>query len=202
MPKVCAVIRSNLKDAKNTINAADLVEIRADCINGIGRLKTSKRKILTVRKKADGGKWNGNEKEREALVAQLLPSFDVVDIELGSKITGSVLKLSKKLGKQAIISYHNLKRTPNISELKKIFKAASKHGTPKISTRINAFADILVLMELVNFSRGRCIVVGMGTLGKITRILFPLMGCPWTYATLGKSEFITIKELRGYWDAF
>ncbi|MBI5355371.1 MAG: type I 3-dehydroquinate dehydratase [Candidatus Aenigmarchaeota archaeon] len=202
MPKVCAVIRSNLKDAKNAINAADLIEIRADCIKGLDRLRTNKKKILTVRKEADGGKWRGNEKEREALIARLLPSFDFVDIELGSKTMKSVLGLSKKLGKRTILSYHNIRRTPSLLELKKVFKAASKHGMPKIATRINAFADILILMELVNFSRGRCIVVGMGTLGKITRVLFPLMGCPWTYGTLEKSELITIKELRGYWNAF
>lgn len=204
MPKVCAVIRSNLKNAKKAAEAADLIEIRVDCIKGIEGFdfRTKKQKILTVRRKREGGRWVGSEKERQALIVKLLPDFDFVDIELGSGIMKNVLKYSRKARKRAIVSYHNTRKTPGLFELKKVFKAASRLGKPKIATKINTFDDIMVLMDLVRFSRGRCIIVGMGPLGKITRILFPLMGCPWTYGTLEESELITIKELKRYWDAF
>lgn len=198
MLKVCQVIRNGSEHANSM---ADMIEVRADCVKSPYFL-TKKTKILTVRRKKEGGKWEGSEKERQELIIKLLPNFDFVDIELGSGIMKNVLKLSNRMGKRAIVSYHNIKKTPKLSVLKKVFVAASRHGMPKIATRINAFGDIMVLMDLARFSGGRCIIVGMGTLGKITRILFPLMGCPWTYGTLEKSELITIKELRRYWDAF
>lgn len=91
-PKVCLTLTArtlgeDIALARKYAPLVDIVELRADCLNADGRgdiasfpASVPVPVILTVRRKADGGSFDGTEDERLSLLAAL-PSFDFVDLE-------------------------------------------------------------------------------------------------------------------------
>jgi len=142
---------------------ARLIELRADLTGTplpetaalLKEIKKASRLpvILTIRSKKEGGKFSGSESQRLELFNSLIPSADLVDIELSSRILKDVLKTARRRGKKVIISFHDFKGTPSASRLKNTLKSASakKPDFVKIAACINQPDDFARLADLLHF---------------------------------------------------
>lgn len=92
---------------------------------------------------------------------------------------------ARKNGTSVIISYHDFKRTLDREDLESVMIACYEKGgeIAKIVTRVNAPEDIRNLMSLYDLP-GKKVILGMGTLGRITRVMGPYFGAEFTYASL------------------
>jgi 3-dehydroquinate dehydratase-1 len=88
-----------------------------------------------------------------------------------------------------IISYHNYERTPELEELETIVQNCYEMGADiaKIATHINVNRDNSKILSLYK-APGRLVAIGMGDLGKISRIVAPFLGAEFTYASLNEAE--------------
>jgi 3-dehydroquinate dehydratase I len=144
--------------------------------------------IVTVRLKAEGGAWNGADKARLPLYELALKNLSAVDVELRSDIVEKVCAITKKRRKCCIVSYHDFSGTPPLSELKRVVARAQKLGSViKITTMTKTEADVDTLRRLLacEWTKPLC-VMGMGDLGKETRVTFPALGSCLTYGYLDK----------------
>jgi len=185
-------IQGNFDQAREEIHlanrVADCIEFRIDLMEKqdgahLSKLRSSAKVpvIFTIRNKEHGGKFEGNEKEREEKFLELLPlKPDYIDIEWDAPFT---------LDGKVIVSYHNFKETPE--HLDKILeKMRMKRGVIyKLATYANSSIDALRILSFVkenNDVAGMC----MGEKGEITRILAPIVGAPLIYTHLGKETAI------------
>jgi 3-dehydroquinate dehydratase I len=196
-PRLCRIITgSTIKIFINNILAeqksADMLELRSDFINNLTlsdvRIIQNVIKIpaiFTCRSANDGGHFSQPEKFRIAILQEaLLSKYAYVDIE------ASVLMQTKVKSKyaQVIASYHNFIETPSQSSLKKIINdigGTSAHII-KIATKTNTLNDVHNLLNiLINNENKPIIVIGMGDIGRITRIITALFIPHIFYVTTG-----------------
>jgi 3-dehydroquinate dehydratase-1 len=188
---VVAVINDSLSPFENSRKAAemgaDVLEIRLDLlgirdselaveITGKIKAETGLPLILTNRSSAEGGKWEGSEKERIEILKELLTSFsreggvdtadavdavdaidtadaiDAVDIELsaGEKERAELISTAKKQGKTVIVSFHDFSKTPSFQEMEKIIEEAFRAGADiaKLAVMPGSMQDVLDLLRL------------------------------------------------------
>lgn len=82
-----------------------------------------------------------------------------------------------------IISFHDFKRTPPKKELQAVVESCFKAGADiaKIACTTLSEKDCARLLGLLDDPR-KLVVIGMGEIGRITRLAAPLLGSPFTYA--------------------
>lgn len=147
--------------------------------------------IATIRSEKEGGEWKLSDEKRCALFNAVLAHVNAIDVELSSRsILKKVVSAAHKLKKLVIISYHNFDETPSIDKLNEVTKEAKIFGADivKIATLILSNADIQLLADYtIQNSSKNIVTVGMGSVGALSRILFPSLGSLMTYASLGRS---------------
>jgi len=206
-PRLCATITSNNPRAIKEIEPlVDLFEVRIDLIGDdwqeiIGHL--GKPWIACNRSAAEGGKWEGNEARRiERLLQATELGAEIVDIELRTKNLKKIVELIKRRAK-CLLSFHDLEKTPPFDTMKQIIQEQSKAGADicKIVTTARSFEDNLSALQLIpEFPNLKLVVFTMGPLGIVSRLLCPLAGGDFTYASVARGEEsapgqITVKEL-------
>lgn len=214
--KICIpVVESSVKDALEAIKGSrpfcDLIEVRVDYLRS-GDIKTLFTEkgvplIITNRKREEGGRWEGSEKERvEVLRKAICQGVDFVDIEIRSE-KRFIFDLIRKRGKtKLILSFHEFRRTPTFEELQKLFEGMDRYEADiiKIVTFARSFEDNLRILSLIPYARKRrrkIVAFCMGERGRISRIFSPLLGGAWTYASIKQTKQsapgqITVKEMR------
>lgn len=190
--------RSDVKLAKES--GADIVELRLDYLDNIyeSGLKQMIRaggvpKIVTLRRKKDGGNFRGTEKERIRILEKAcLLGADYVDVEYDAdfKVTrGAVTKV--------ICSYHDFERTPGVQGLLNILETCLENeprpGVVKIVTMATKYADNIAIFEFLEKAKdvaGDVNVVSfcMGEKGVLSRVLCTKFGSFLTFAALGKGK--------------
>ncbi len=185
-------VQGKFEEAKTSIRAAgkegEAIEFRLDLMEKIDLSHVSKLKsacklpiIFTLRKKSHGGEFQGNEREREEKLLELLTlKPDYVDLEYDCEFAD---KIDPDIA--IIASYHNFEKTPeNLEEvLKKLNRFPS--SIYKIATMANSSLDALRMLAFVKRHQnvaGMC----MGEMGAITRILGPIVDAPLTYTILNQ----------------
>jgi 3-dehydroquinate dehydratase-1 len=90
---------------------------------------------------------------------------------------------------EVIISYHNYKETPELGVLESIMYNCYEMGADvaKIATLVNVNRDNSKILSLYK-APGRLVAIGMGDLGRISRIVAPFLGAEFTFAALSESE--------------
>jgi 3-dehydroquinate dehydratase-1 len=88
-----------------------------------------------------------------------------------------------------IVSHHDYERTPERPALEACVSACFEAGADiaKIACMIRSDRESARLLALLDTDR-EIVVVGMGERGKLTRILAPLLGSPFTYASLSQGK--------------
>ncbi len=207
-PRICAVIVSNDLEAVREVEPfVDLFEVRIDLIgDGWQRLvKQFKKPWIGCNRRVDeGGRWEGDEASR---IAKLLKAIelgaDIIDLELKTENLKAAIELIKKRTK-CLLSFHELRGTPPLNSMREIVQRQLEAGADvcKVVTTAQRVEDNLTVLQLISeFSKTRIISLAMGPLGFASRVLCPLVGGDFTYASIepGKesaSGQITVRELR------
>ncbi len=113
-------------------------------------------------------------------------SFIDIEIESSRDHLNELINYAQKCGSGVLISYHNFDQTPNRSELVRMMNMCYTLGgtIAKIASHVNSVEDIRNLISLYD-TPGKKIVIGMGKLGRITRIMAPYLGAEFTFASPG-----------------
>ena len=188
-------IKQTLKIA---LKKSDFVEVRFDFLKVeqipevIETIKKDLNRIVcTLRPKTEGGRFSGNEKERVA-VLKLIAEYNpfLLDVEFNTlKKDSSLAKYLKSTKTELLVSWHDFKRTPKSTELKKKISQMSKFSSNiKIVSTAKSTDDSTRMLELYN-KKGKknLISFAMGDFGRISRILCLYLGSPYTYVSLGKA---------------
>lgn len=207
-PKICAVIVDrDLAAIKEIEKFADLFEVRIDLI-GDGWQELDKRLnkpwIASNRNEVEGGKWKRSEAERiEELLKAIELGADIIDLELGTNGLVEIVSLVKKRAK-CLLSVHDLTGTPHLEEMIEVVYQQLAAGADicKVVTTARRFEDNLTVLQLISeFPRTKIVSFAMGNLGLASRILCPLVGGNFTYASIKKgkesaSGQIAVADLR------
>jgi 3-dehydroquinate dehydratase type I len=194
-PLICAVITTlETGPTPEAWTGADLLEIRIDMI-GKGWEKAAHSAnmpwIATNRLKAEGGYWEGSEEARRAeLLKAISMGASIVDIELASPDLEEIVPLIKKKAR-CMISHHDMRRTPPRAELSRLLKDELAAGADicKLVTTAGGFDDNITLLGMISeFQPADIVAFCMGELGQMSRILCPLSGGLFTYASLTTGE--------------
>jgi len=207
-PRICAVIVNNdLKAIRKVEPLIDLFEVRIDLIGDswteiVSQLQ--KPWIGCNRSADEGGKWQENEARRiEKLLQAIELGADIVDVELRTRNLDRIIKLIKRRV-ECLLSFHDLQKTPSPDELKEMVRRQIKAGADicKIVTTAQGFEDNLSILQLIpEFPEARLVSFAMGASGSISRVLCPLIGGDFTYASIeeGKESAegqITVRDLK------
>jgi 3-dehydroquinate dehydratase-1 len=209
-PKICAAITNkDLKAIKEAEPLVDLFELRIDLVGaGWQELAPELRKtwIACVRGRAEGGNWLGSDADKiRELVTAVESGASIVDIELSTHNLTEVIPLMKKNKAKCLVSLHEIEKTPPLEQLKRIVQRQLTAGADicKVVTTARSPADNLTTLNLITAFPGVKIVsFAMGPLGFASRILCPLVGGYFTYASLGEGKEsapgqLTVDQLKG-----
>jgi len=180
-----------------SLKKSELVEIRFDFLKPeqipivLESIKKDLKKIVcTLRPKKEGGRFEGNEKERISIL-KLIAEYNpfLIDVEFSTmKKNKELAKYLKRTKSELLISEHDFKKTPKTLELKNKLKQMSKFSKNiKIVTTAKTTDDATRILEIYN-KRGNLnlIAFAMGDSGRMSRILCLYLGSPYTYVSLGK----------------
>jgi 3-dehydroquinate dehydratase type I len=201
-PRICvSIMPKNADEAKRLIGRAeeagtDLIEVRLDNLQtteDLGAMARHSRtpKIATKKLVANHGHFAGTETEqKKTLLAAAESGFQYVDIELqASNLKQFTTEVSGQ-GARVIVSFHDFNATPELSELNHILEQEIASGADvcKIVTTARRVEDNLSLLNFTAAASKRANVVcfAMGERGRVSRMLSPLFGGFFTFASLGR----------------
>ena len=199
-PKICVVITAkNFEEIKKMFTKVerfevDLAELRIDYLKEEVNLQkvrklSSLSLIATNRPTFEGGFSEKPERERlEMLFKAAESGFDYVDLEFSIKSLEEAVRKVKGLGSKTIVSYHDFSSTPPTQKLFELFsrKEKVKAEICKIVTMAKSFEDNLKILGFVleASKKGKIVSFCMGRLGILSRILSPIFGGEYTYASI------------------
>ena len=111
-----------------------------------------------------------------------------IEIESGPDFVKEISKSSEG-NYELIISYHNFELTPGIKPLHDHYHKAWEMGADivKIATMVKDTDDLQALFSLYELV-GKKIILGMGDLGKVTRIAAMKFGSEFTFASFSREN--------------
>ncbi|MCX8162353.1 MAG: type I 3-dehydroquinate dehydratase, partial [Candidatus Bathyarchaeota archaeon] len=180
---------------------ADLIELRLDYLDDIGDFKsvTSYARdlgipvIATIRSRSHGGFWKRSERSRIKLMEEAAHlGVEYIDVERDTMDIERIVEKLKSIGVKVIVSHHDFDGTPGLYILTSLFESMKGTGCDicKIAVYARSWEDSLLLLTFtVNASkRGKVVCVSMGRFGLPARILAPLYGSEYTYASLSYEQ--------------
>jgi 3-dehydroquinate dehydratase-1 len=195
----------------------DLFEIRFDMMqntSSIAKIRqvTDLPLIATNRRSGEGGFFHGTEEARmETLANATQDGFDYVDVELNTKNIARFVRRFKQEGARVIVSYHNKKNTPRLPALESTLKSERDADADvcKVVTTAKSYADNLRCLAFLNkhARKTRLVCFAMGRLGMPSRILSPLFGAYFTFASSGVGKEtavgqIPVSSLKDFYNEF
>lgn len=183
----------------------DFLEIRVDAfaldplpvLRALPRLRAPL--IITVRHPAEGGANRLTFARRRALFAEFLPFASSVDLELRSATQlATTIAAARARGVRVIISEHHFKTMPSAARLRQTIRRAHFAGADicKIAALADTPAALARLLAL--FARTPPLplsVMGMGRLGKVSRLLLAQAGSVLNYG------YLDAPNASGQWEA-
>ncbi len=176
----------------------DVVELRLDLlklppeelqtmVEGIGLPL-----LITARHPAEGGQGPEAGAARLAMLLPLLPIASIADIELRSVADMAPLLVeARRLGVGVLGSFHDFQATPGDEVLAGAVEFAQQAGlgAVKLATFLNGPEDLQRLQRLVTRTHRLPIsVMGMGPLGRVSRLVLAKLGSLLNYGFLGESN--------------
>lgn len=184
------------------LGIVDVVEVRVDQLPAGLSSDTLKSlnipAILTVRRADEGGGRVYSDEERISLYLSLMEDVAAIDVE-GRSLSEmeGVIRRAREIGKRVIVSFHDFSATPSADELRQILSVGRAGGADivKIAAVTETAADIVRLLSLLDRPEGPVSVMGMGTLGRASRLLFAKAGSVLNYGWLDQPQ------VPGQWSA-
>jgi 3-dehydroquinate dehydratase-1 len=191
---ICASIAE--KDVEKCIQSIDKVEMAEIRIDLAEFNDDEIRKVFSRRKKLIATCRPGiiRDEERALMLKIAIESGSTyVDIEYEAPrdYKNEMIEYAHSHQCDVIISYHNYEKTPDLEELENIVRLCYQQGADlaKIATHVNVNRDNSKILSLYK-APGRLVAIGMGDLGRISRIVAPFLGAEFTYASLSDAEAI------------
>jgi 3-dehydroquinate dehydratase-1 len=211
-PQIVGVIfsRVDFQRAPRMQDPPDLFELRLDAFaGGIDTIRKGIDKlpaplILTARHPREGGVNQLSSHRRQELLLAFLPHAAWVDVELRSApALAPVLRAARAKNIRSIISFHTFRDTPRVARLDEIVRTAQSLGPDliKIATRTDTLGQLERLFDCFERQAGttKIVAMGMGKLGRTSRLEFLHRGCVLNYGHLGRPQTagqLSIRELR------
>jgi 3-dehydroquinate dehydratase type I len=215
-PRICVVITArDTEEALKRISEVaaqepDLIEIRFDYMESPEnpkklRASTGVPLIATNRRNDQGGHAKMREPDRVAAILDAVEEgFEYADLELNTPDLGELGSRVKDLGGKFIVSHHDFQETPPVNELRETMQRMREHDADvcKIVGTAQNPGDNLVYLSLYGLKRDEGLVsFGMGRDGILSRVLSPILGGEFTYASShagGESApgQLTLTEMR------
>ena len=200
---LCAAVTADsmaeLRHRRDQVQGADLVELRLDGIRDLdvaGALADRRgRVVVTLRPTWQGGRYDGDEATRVALLEQAWRlGADYVDVEFGA--AEGLMTISR--GARIVRSFHDFDGVPADAADRLRALLASGAEVVKLAAMTHRLTDVVTLADLARTADGRAVVIGMGPAGAASRILAAQMGSLWTYAGDGVAPGqLTLARMRG-----
>ncbi len=201
-PKTASEAGQQIKKAEEL--HVDFIEVRLDILKRDGKLGDltahSKTPLIATERSLK------NESDRQALLLEAAKSgFKYVDANLSSPKLQHFITQAKALGAKCVVSFHDQYKTPGIVELNRILEREVSSGADvfKIVTTAAKVEDNLTLLQFIQAApvRKKPVCFAMGQLGKTSRLLSPLFGSFFTFASLERSSEtapgqMTVQEMR------
>jgi 3-dehydroquinate dehydratase/shikimate dehydrogenase len=175
---------AELTSARDTVDAADLVELRLDGVTGLdvaGSLSGRRLPVIvTCRPSWEGGRFNGSEDERRRILQGALDlGAEYVDVEWKAGFDDLIARYHDRV----IVSSHDFGGVP--ANLASRVQAMRDTGAMVIKVAVTAsrLTDTLPLIDIAK--GGDAVVIGMGDAGVPSRLLASRYGSRWTYAGNG-----------------
>jgi 3-dehydroquinate dehydratase type I len=194
---------------------ADLIEVRLDFLEASRNLsdvvKSTKIPLIATNKLlSENGNFAGTETERQQTLFNAAKNdFEYVDVDLSSPKHKETIDKLKLLGAKPIVSYHKFDGALSISEMEKVLEQeiASGASVCKIITTAKQIEDNLTALNFVSTmsSKTKLVCFCMGELGKVSRLLSPMFGAFFTFASLQQGNEtavgqMTIQEMKAAYD--
>ena len=191
----------------------DLFELRLDyLVRVVDELESKLSKlraplIITARHPEEGGANQLNLRQRRKLLSRFLPCASYIDIELRSAAAlRSLIKLARQKDVRRIISFHDLKATPDLGGLQLKMRRGKSLGADifKVATRIDTPAQLARLLDFITTKDVDLAVsaMGIGKLGAISRVLLAYRGSALVYGSVAPASDIegqmSLAQLRGF----
>ena len=194
---------------------ADLIELRMDYLANPDweRLFSSGAKpfIVTNRRREEGGRYAGSEKERLAVLREAISrGAAYVDVEMKSnpQLLSDLRQNTQET--RLVLSSHNFRCTPSTVALLALFRKMMRYGPEviKIATWARTLEDNIKILALLSYAlrrKQKIVALCMGEQGKMSRIFSPLWGALWTYASLDGNRSsapgqVTARDLLDIWE--
>lgn len=211
-PKIVGVIfsRADFERALRMRNPPDLFELRLDAFGARADAIRSRIEklgagvIITARHPREGGARQLSFRKRRELLLTFLPLAAWVDIELRSAgPLAAVFQAARKKSVRIIVSFHDFRGPPGAARLDELARHAESLDPDiiKIATRTDTPAQLDRLLEFFERQRppGKVVAMGIGELGRKSRLELARRGCALNYAHLGAPRIagqLSIPELR------
>lgn len=155
--------------------------------------------IITVRHVAEGGARPLETKRRRELYEQFLPVAAFIDVELRScQVLNGVLAAARERGVRVIVSDHHFRGTPPLKRLRERLARSREVEADlfKVAALTKTASDVSSLLSLLSGEKRQALsVMGMGPLGKVSRLLFAAAGSVLNYGYLARPQ------VAGQWEA-
>ncbi len=208
-PKTTIEACSLIKKAENA--KADFIEVRFDNLEETRRFEeissATKIPLIAANKlPSEGGNFSGTHNQRwETLVYAAKSGFQYVDLDLTNlKLKENIIDL-KELGVKTIVSFHRFSDAFTVQEMQRILNEQISSGADvcKIIGTAKQVQDNLTALNFVseNAVKTKLVCFCMGEQGRISRLLSPVFGAFFTFASLEEGSEtapgqISIKEMR------
>ncbi|PYQ13050.1 MAG: shikimate dehydrogenase [Acidobacteria bacterium] len=171
---------------------ADLFEVRADFVLDLDLLTILRGRtrpiLLTCRAASEGGRLADDDpRRRMTLLEAVKRGFDYVDVEYRSAFVDVMVE---KAGRGLVVSYHDLKGTPE--DLDGFYAAMRERGADvvKIAVTPRSIRDVGRLLDFAARTAAAggppLVPIALGPLGVVTRIAAGRWGAPFTFASAAR----------------
>jgi 3-dehydroquinate dehydratase-1 len=213
-PRIVGVIfsRADLRRALRMRKAPDFFELRLDalvpCLDDLRRTiaQLAAPLIITARHPGEGGANRLSSPRRRELLLEFLPRARYLDVELRSIPRFlPVLETAARSKIETIISFHDFQTSPTTAQLNRIAARAHSLGAAllKVAVRTDTTAELANLLHFFDRHRRapRTVAMGIGRLGRASRLELIRRGCVLNYGHLGSEAVpgqLSLDELRRF----
>jgi 3-dehydroquinate dehydratase type I len=209
LPKTTQEALRLIEKAENA--HADFIEVRLDFLENPQELADLARqgktpKIATIISASNNGKFSGTEAEAQRFLLEAAKSgFAYVDAELSTPNLTEFVGEVKAAGAKPIVSFHDFHGSLSLKELNGILEREIGSGAEvcKIVTTATQVEDSLTPLNftLAASQKAKIVCFAMGEHGKISRLLSPVFGGFFTFASLERGSEtaagqMTIQEMQ------
>ncbi len=195
---------------------ANLIEVRLDSLkthDSLADIARSSRTPLIATNKStkNHGKYSGSEEDRQRVLMDAARNgFKYIDVDLSIPNLKKLIDNLREAGAKPIVSFHDFNQTPSMSQLTKVLEEEIVAGADvcKIITTARRVEDNLTIFNFVSKAskNAKMVCFAMGELGKPSRLLSPVFGAFFTFASLDKERKtaqgqLTIQEMRRAYEA-